>query len=77
MVVHDLAALAETVVGVGFGVGDALEEVFEEQHVERLGDAGARDRGAGFVEDALRDGEDLEEAVGALGADDVVERGVE
>ena len=66
VVVHDLAAFAEAVVGVGFGVGDAGEEVFEEEHVERLGDAGAGDGGAGLVEDALWDGEDLEEAVGAL-----------
>ena len=32
---------------------------------------------AGLVEDALRDGEDLEEAVGVLGADDLVEGLVE
>ena len=45
VVVHDLAAFAEAVVGVGFGVGDAPEEVFEEEHVERLRDAGAGDGG--------------------------------
>ena len=77
VIVHDLAAFAETVVGVGLGIGHAVEQVFEEQHVQRLRDAGAGDRIAALVEDALGDGEDLEEAVGAVGANDLVERFLE
>ncbi len=73
VVVEDLAALAEGVVGVGFGGGDADEEVFEEEHVERLGEDGAGDLRAGVGGDLGMDDEELEEVFGAVGADDLSE----
>src|SRR5271170_3742859 len=73
VVVEDLAALAEGVVGVGFSGGDAGEQVFEEEHVEGLREDGAGDLGAWVGGDLGMDDEELEEVFGAVGADDLGE----
>jgi len=73
VVVEDLAAFAEGVVGVGFCGGNADEQVFEEEHVEGLREDGAGDLRAGVGGDLGMDDEELEEVFGAVGTDDLGE----
>ena len=73
VIVEDLAALAEGVVGVGLRGGDAAKKVFEEEHVKCLRKDSAGDLRAGGGGDLGMDDEELEEVFGAIGADDLVE----
>ncbi len=72
VIVHDGFVLGEAALDVGFGGGDALGQVFEEKHVKGLREDGAGDLRSLVFGDGWMNDEDLKEAGGAIGTDDVV-----
>jgi hypothetical protein len=69
MVVHDGAMVLETALNILFRSGNPSEEIFEQKHIERLSENGARDLRPSIGDEIGMDDKNAEETTGAVVAD--------